>query len=135
MSDLTIPLGVAGAIGLGITGGFGALWARLEKVETRERTECASRIAAIEKRVEKLEGQRDDCEERWRREVKRNAALAAMPRRPEEPPPRELPPPDWDESTDVRNVRGELEREALDEELSRYMESTPPRPRMPSRPR
>lgn len=135
MSDLGIPLTVAGAIGVAGSAAIRALWTRVKDVETRERTDCAERISKIEERVQKLETQRDDCEERWRREVRRGATLAARVRLPDEPPPSEIPPPDWDESTDVRNVRQELERHALDEELRNYAESTPPRQRMPSRPR
>lgn len=91
--------------------------------------------AVLSARITKLEQQVDDCNERWAREVRRGAALAAMT----VDGPNALPPPEWDERTDVRERRALLEaegyREGMNEALRRYLESTPPRQKLQSRPR
>lgn len=89
-------------------------------------------------RIGKLEKHWEDCEQKWAREVRRGATLAALPISPEAP---SLPPPDWDEETGVRQLRAELEaqglKEGLAELLRRYVEERTPvkiRRRLPSKP-
>ncbi len=120
MSDTLIPLASAISVGSAVAGALTlaviALWRKVTHIETKL----------------------GDCEERWRREVKRGAELFAKasmtaPRADPALPP----PPEWEEQTGVRNLRAELERESV---LREYLESTPPgpripRPKMPSRPR
>lgn len=88
-------------------------------------------------RISKLEKNWENCEEKWAREVRRGAALAVLPVDPFRPPA-SLPAPDWEEPTGVRERRAELEREGLAEGLAdvlrEYLERTPPRGRLPSRP-
>lgn len=98
---------------------------------------CFAAIAAVwgtlSARITKLESHLDDCNERWAREVRRGAALAGIPA---VAAPASLPPPEWDEPTGVRLQRAELEAQGLREALRRYVEEpTPPRARLPSRPR
>ncbi len=97
---------------------------------------CFAAIGAVwgmlSARIAKLEAHLDDCNERWAREVRRGAALAGMPPAHDAA---SLPPPEWDETTAVRQQRKELELQGLRETLRRYLEDTPPRQRMPSRPR
>ncbi len=138
MADVTLPLALLGALGGATLTGFGALWKRVDVVEKREREDCDRRIAKLDERIERLETDGGKWRDRWVREVERAAQMAAAPRRPDEPPPSEPPAPDWDDSTEVRTARRAIERTALDEELRRYAESTPPRGtrgRMPSKPR
>jgi hypothetical protein len=102
-------------------------------------TPCFAAIGTVwgvlSARIAKLEAHLDDCNERWAREVRRGASLAAMPL----DGPSSLPAPDWDEPTGIREQRRLLEaagfKEGLDETLRRYAEWTPPRWKMPSRPR
>lgn len=81
-------------------------------------------------RISRLEKHWSDCEEKWAREVRRGAGLAALPVDPLSPPA-SLPAPDWDEPTEVRRKRATLEREGLRDALRRYVtdEPTPPRQR------
>jgi hypothetical protein len=96
----------------------------------------ASRIGRVEStlglRIRELEIAHDDCMTRWAREVQRGAALAM--REPPRSPVDSLPAPDWEERTDVRNMRARLERDALLEAYATH-DTTPPRARSPSRPR
>lgn len=89
-------------------------------------------------RISKIEAHWENCEERWRREVMRGARLAATPVDPLAPT--SIPPPDWEEPTGVRDQRALLEAEGfragLAETLRKYLEEhTPPRARLPSKPR
>lgn len=99
---------------------------------------CGTAIAwiygTLSKRIARLEAHLDDCNERWAREVRRGAALAGLPA---VEGPSSLPPPEWEESTAVRDMRAELEAQGLKETLRRYVsdEITPPRRKLPSRPR
>lgn len=97
---------------------------------------CGTAIAwvwtTLSARIAALEAHLDDCNERWAREVRRGAALAGAP----PPASGSLPPPEWEEPTQVRRMRAELEAQGLREALRRYVEEpTPPRGRLPSRPR
>lgn len=100
---------------------------------------CGAAIAVVwgtlSSRIARLEAHLDDCNDRWAREVRRGAALAAMP----VDGAASLPPPDWDENTEVRQQRAALEAEGfkagIDETLRRFLARTPPRQKMPSRPR
>jgi hypothetical protein len=126
-----VPWAIAGTAGSGLVAAIVALWHRISTVEKRERQDCAERVEKLEHRVEGLEKRHEDCEERWRREVRRGAELYAIAsQEPAKPAPVAPPLPEWDERTDVRNERAVLEREAI---LRAYVESTPPRPRLGSK--
>lgn len=69
-------------------------------------------------------------QERWAREISRSVELYA---RPSDGRPTRPPPPDWDEPSKVRHMR-ELETDkAVDAQLERYLDSTPPRVPHPKR--
>lgn len=95
------------------------------------------RARAIERRLATVEASERDCMQRLFREIERGAQLAAIKIDPLNPP-ESLPPPDWDEPTPLRNVRAELEARGLAAGvralLAEYLEATPPRVRMRSRP-
>lgn len=115
----SIDLSIAIPIGAALVTTIGVLWRELGRVKADG------------------DARRDECEERLRKEMRYGVRLAMMPRSQTEPPPEELPQPDWEENTNVRNMRALVQREELDGVLRHYIESTPPRPRgrMPSRPR
>lgn len=93
----------------------------------------ASRISAADERVRQLEAERHDCEEQLRREIRRGAELALMPRRAEDPPPDSLPPPNWEENTDVRVMRAAEESSVIAREKQSWARHTG-RVKMRSRP-
>lgn len=126
MSD-GLPLIIAGPIGLALSGAIGALWADRKAVGVEARADCAKQIARLEERISKLEADSEHWRDRWEKEVERNIELRNMPAEEE---PTRPPPPDWKEDTEVRRQRELIERRALDEQLRRYAESTPPRQRV-----
>lgn len=134
MSDTLIPLATAIGVASPLVGGLAlavvATWRRADTVAQREREDCNRRIEKIEKRVERLEEEaeslRENSEhwrERWEREVRLGVQLAAMPS--DGTPFR--PPAPSDENTETR----ELRKIITDEALRQYVDSTPPRPRLP----
>jgi len=74
-----------------------------------------ARIASLEARLVALEAKREELTERWLREVRRGAGLAAAysMRDATATPPECLPAPNWDERTEVRDVRALVERDEL----------------------
>lgn len=116
MSDLTLPLTVAGSIGLAVVGAGRAMWRHVITAEKR----CDERMTALTERMALVESKRDDCEDRLRREIQLGAQRALMARNPEEPPPDSLPPPEWEESTGVRHLREVIEKKVLLQEAQRY---------------
>jgi hypothetical protein len=136
MSDLTIPAEFVAGAGVAVTGVIGALWRQLTvdrkrsdtllSIESQSSTE---RLDAVEKkaaaRIAALEDHVVELQDRWAKEVRRGAALAMMGTG--SGPPASLPQPEWEERTAVRDLRRQLEHEALSEALNRYLhESTPP---------
>jgi hypothetical protein len=63
-------------------------------------------------------------QDRWAKEVKRGAELYNA--RPPAGQPEHPPPPEWDENTRVRQMREAETRKAVDAQLERYLDSTPP---------
>jgi hypothetical protein len=129
VADYAIPLIIAGPIAAAMSTAIGALWVKVvsdgRHAQTRQR-DWDTRERELQERNAELEREKADALERITREVKRGAWLYAMNQL--EPPKQspELPPaPDWEENTDVRNVRRQAELEAL---FRAYRESTPPRP-------
>lgn len=121
-----IPLALAAPVAAGLVAAVAALWHRIEAVERHERRACDERLEGVERRVQKLEGERDSWQDRWVREVQRGVTLAALPAAPG--PPHRPPLPSWDEPTGVRSVRAVVEAAAHDEALRRYIaDSTPPK--------
>lgn len=53
-------------------------------------------------------------------QAKRTGQAAALPRKPSDPPPASLPPPDWEEKSSVTRLRDAAEMAALKEEIERY---------------
>lgn len=100
-----MPLEVVLAAGSVLSAAIVALWRKLDRVEARER----------------------ELLRNWALQVQRGAQLyARAQRQPATPVPELPPPPDWDETTEFRTRREELEREAL---LREYVNSDPPPPR------
>lgn len=103
MSAITLPWEIAAPIGVSVTAIVTALWAKLRQKETE---------------IEKLN-------EALRNEIRRSTQLALSPAH------EEIPAPDWDERTDMHDLRKLIERQVkadLDQRLKAYManESTPP---------
>jgi len=99
---MTLPLEPTIGVVAALAGAIGVLWRQL----LVERATSAKLIA--------------EWQDRWIREVRRGPHLAMAP----PPESATVPPPDWEEDTGVRDMRAEL----VDEELRRYVETTPPRP-------
>lgn len=109
MSD-AVPYSIAGPFVMAMAAAMGAVWRSGIASARQERLDCKERVDAIEERVAVIEKKREDCEERWRREVDRGVELATHHAAHV---PTELPPPDWDEPTETRLRRADIEQAAL----------------------
>ena len=138
--DWTIP----GGLGAGISAAGVAVWRffvhrseqrEIERKEQAHHAECQQRIDELQKqhdarhfelteRVEKLEREKGDCYERLIREIGRGAELAMAPRSVEDPPPASLPPPDWSEDTQTKEIRRVIEQEGLARAAARWRAAT-----------
>jgi vacuolar-type H+-ATPase subunit F/Vma7 len=103
VSSITIPWEIAAPIGISVTAIVTALWAKLRQKEAEIKELNQSII----------------------REIRRSTQLALSPAS------EEVPSPDWDEKTDMHDLRKLIERQVkadLDSRLKAYManESTPP---------
>lgn len=130
---MAVPIAVAVPVAGGMASAIVALWRKIGKVERQERKDCAERLEKLEERIGNLESDGRHWRDRWVREVERNVKLRSMPT--DDSRPRLPPPPEWEENTSVRSQRAVIEQAALDAELRRYADSTPPRQRLPSRPK
>lgn len=63
--------------------------------------------------VAKLEGRAEEYRGLWVKEMEHATNMALLPRRPNEPPPDSLPPPEWDEPTEVGKTREQIQRAIL----------------------
>ena len=133
MIPMEIVIGLSVSIPSAITAAGRALWLRVAKVEkdAREATVAlTTRITELEKSRDDYIAKHDDCLMRLAREMERGAHLAFLDT--SQGPPKSLPAPPWEEDTNVRNMRAQIEKTVLDKELETYVK---PRPKMPSRPR
>lgn len=74
----------------------------------------------------KLRQDAKDWEARWREEVRRGARLALMKIEPHHAKSVTLPAPEWEENTQTRGVRSQLEQDELDRMLKEFADSEPP---------
>jgi hypothetical protein len=120
LADPSIPLVIAVPIAVAMSGAIAAMWVKIlaDGRDARQRQE------AWDKREQEVQEQTAELQARVTREVKRGAYLYAVSQlEPPKQAPQRPPAPDWDETTDVRNMRSQAELEAL----FRAYESTPPK--------
>lgn len=104
MSDIILPWTIAAPIGVSVTAVVTALWAKIRQNET-EIKELNKSLAL---------------------EIRRSTELSLSPAK------EEVPAPEWEEKTGMRDLRKLIERQVkadLDARLKAYMdnESTPPK--------
>lgn len=102
MADISIPASIIGTALLGIAG-------------------------FLVRENQKLREKADDWEKRWREEVRRGARLALLKIEPHRGASVSLPPPEWEENTQTRGVRTQIEQDELDRLLREFADSTPPK--------
>jgi hypothetical protein len=100
----------------------------------RRVTDLKERITALEVRANEGDARGNQWYEAWCREVQRGVKLRNAPVPPSGHPVRP-PMPSWNEITEVRHQRALIEADAMNVELREYLESRPPPPLPPVRPR
>lgn len=105
---------------------------RIEDAEKRAADSVAREIQALKDRILKLEKDHADCEQLLRAEIRRSTRNALSPRRPDDPIPNSLPPPDeeWYEHTDAQLMWDEETQKVIQEEKKKRS-SDPKRPTIP----
>jgi hypothetical protein len=141
-----VPATIAGVIGTGLLATIKILWADRQSIKKDCEARCTAQLA--EKNAEiaalkaehakaiatlkqehseeeaKLEVVIDEYKGRWVREIQHGANLALLPRRPNEPPPESLPPPDYDEPAEAGQMREEVQRAILGQRRREYEASS-----------
>jgi hypothetical protein len=102
VGDISVPASIIGTALLGIAG-----FLIRENAKLREKAE--------------------QWESRWRDEVRRGARLALLKIEPHHGKSVSLPPPEWEENTQTRGTRTEIEQSELDRLLREFADSTPPK--------
>jgi CheY-like chemotaxis protein len=111
---------------------------RARQAEARTAEATAAQARALHERIDALEHElhRKDsliaeaneheraCQEALRREIRLSAQRAVTPYNPNEPPPESLPPPPWNENTDVKVIRDEETQRVLQTAKEAYKKRT-----------
>ena len=145
MSDVGIPIALAGTAGGVLLSAIAALWQQMRKAVANEREDCGRRVAAVEARMDRLEADSraalalsaravDEWRERWAREVQNGVRAYNLPAPPGPPIRPPLPSYADEEPTGVHAARTVLTNAARDDLLKEYVKSQHP-PAFPRVPR
>jgi len=132
------PAGLLGWAVAAVLVGALALFKLREKERAAELTRLIADKASLETKVDLLQADKDHLQDKYTTEVRRTARSISLAR--EALSVRTGAPPasqddDFEESTGVHANLNERARAEVDKLAREFIESTPPRQRMPSRPR
>ncbi len=137
-----VPLSIVATLLATLSGVIVYLSKKLDTVRTECDTKCTTQLTEKNKtiadmkvehdrEVEALKVERDgyrselaEFRERLIKEIQHGVNLAMLPRRPNESPPDSLPPPEWEESPEMEQMREQVQAPALAQRRREYEASS-----------